>query len=218
MISFLNSNYYFFNDCITFLVSIKMKRTIYLQKIGELEQTILDKLKKNLEKSFKDFKISVEIVPEELPLKQSEYDAWRRQYDASKILDRITKKVQNKLHFRTLGVIDKDIFSRHLNFVFGLASSPKIWIFKLPVTALISVIRLREKFYERPEDKKLFDLRTLKEAIHELGHTFNLAHCDKYCIMRFSNSLTDTDEKPKEFCESCSIKLKNFFNNLKNSN
>lgn len=194
-----------------------MERTIFLQKIGELEQSLLDKLKKNLEKSFKDFNISIEIFPDKLPLKNAEYDVRRRQYNASKILDRIIKNVQYKSYFRTLGVMDKDIFSRPLNFVFGIAINPKNRSPELPVIALISITRLRESFYRRPENSALFELRTLKEAIHELGHTFNLAHCEKYCIMRFSNSLMDTDEKPKEFCESCSIKLRNFFNNLKKS-
>ncbi|MFX1597125.1 MAG: hypothetical protein ACFFBK_13800, partial [Promethearchaeota archaeon] len=70
--------------------------------------------------------------------------------------------------------------------------------------------RLREKFYRRPDNSTLFELRILKEAVHELGHTFTLQHCKNFCIMRFSNSLADTDQKPPEYCASCLNKLKNF--------
>ena len=50
--------------------------------------------------------------------------------------------------------------------------------------------------------------RILKETIHELGHTFGLKHCHNNCVMRFSNSLADTDKKPVKFCASCLKQLK----------
>lgn len=47
----------------------------------------------------------------------------------------------------------------------------------------------------------------MKEAVHELGHTFGLVHCiDPKCVMFFSNSLADTDNKNTKFCKKC-IKL-----------
>ncbi len=46
--------------------------------------------------------------------------------------------------------------------------------------------------------------RVVKEAIHELGHTYGLGHCrDARCIMYFSNSLLDTDRKGAAFCVNC---------------
>jgi archaemetzincin len=109
--------------------------------------------------------------------------------------------------------MDRDIFTSGLNFVFGIAMSPKIKKSRDPLVALISITRLREEFYRRPEIIGLFELRVLKEAIHELGHTFSLEHCNKFCIMRFSNSLVDTDEKPVNFCETCMKNLRLFFKN-----
>ena len=91
--------------------------------------------------------------------------------------------------------------------VFGVADLPKVHSFGI---ALISVFRLRESFYRRPENIAQFEQRVLKEAIHELGHTFNLEHCNNLCVMRFSNSIKDTDEKPHEFCEQCLQKLNNY--------
>jgi len=180
-----------------------MKKTIELLKIGDINQSFLVKLKKNLERSFKGFNLSINVIQEAIPLEKAEYNLKRRQYNASKVLTKILYFNQNKQFFRILGVLDEDIYSKPLNFVFGLAINPKTKIPELPVAALISITRLRETFYRRAENNNLFELRILKEAIHELGHTFSLEHCNKYCIMRFSNSLTDTDDKPPNFCKDC---------------
>lgn len=188
-----------------------MKRTIKLLKIGEVDPSILVNLKKNIERAFKEFKISVKINQGTIPLEDTGYNSIRRQYNASKILNKILNYVQNTQSFRVLGVMDTDIFSSPLNFVFGIAINPKTRNPGLPVAALISITRLRENFYRRTENTALFESRLLKEAIHELGHTFSLEHCNKFCIMRFSNSLSDTDEKPPKFCDSCLKKLNAFF-------
>ncbi len=191
-----------------------MKTTIELLKIGDVNQSFLLKLKKNLERSFKGLNLSIKVIQEAIPLEKAEYNPKRRQYNASKVLTKILYFTQNKHFFRILGVIDEDIYSKSLNFVFGLATNPKTRIPELPVAALISITRLRETFYRRAENDALFELRILKEAIHELGHTFSLEHCNKFCIMRFSNSLADTDKKPPKFCEICQKKLVTFFKSL----
>ncbi|MFX0029856.1 MAG: archemetzincin, partial [Candidatus Hermodarchaeota archaeon] len=77
--------------------------------------------------------------------------------------------------------------------------------------ALISLTRLKEEFYRRKEDLALYDLRILKEAIHELGHTFGLGHCSHLCVMQFSNHLRNTDIKPPNYCETCLDHLMTFF-------
>lgn len=187
-----------------------MKKTIDLLQTGDLDQSVLVKLSKSLKLIFKEFNISVDIIEETIALEEAEYNPIRRQYDASKILNKIIYYAKNKQSFRILGVMDEDIFSSPLNFVFGIAINPNIKFPEVPVVALISITRLREKFYRRHENSALFELRILKEAIHELGHTFSLEHCNKFCIMRFSNSLADTDDKPPKFCDSCMKKLKNF--------
>jgi archaemetzincin len=53
-------------------------------------------------------------------------------------------------------------------------------------------------------DEKKFQDRMVKEAVHELGHTFGLVHCpDPKCVMYFSNCLEDTDFKGKRYCGEC---------------
>ncbi len=192
-----------------------MEKIIYIEKIGDIDQIVLAKLKKNLKLSFKELIDKVKVSPDSISLEDSDYDKTRRQYNASSIIRKIIKHVKNKEYFRILGVMNKDIYTRSLNFVFGIAIVPKPQFMKTEGVALISFTRLREGFYRRKENPELFELRVLKEAIHELGHTFGLRHCDNHCIMRFSNSLADTDEKPPEFCESCLIELRSFFNTIK---
>jgi archaemetzincin len=121
------------------------------------------------------------------------------------------KKVQRDDFFRVLGIVDEDLFSGNLNFVFGIAQTPKFTKFDKVLGCLISLVRLKQDFYGGDSNPKLFRERALKEAIHELGHTFGLEHCHNVCVMRFSNSLPETDDKPSRFCKNCREQLKSHF-------
>ena len=137
---------------------------------------------------------------EALPIPSEAYNDRRRQYHSSLILDML-KPLRSPDVYRVLGVIDDDLYVSGLNFVFGVADMEK-------GVAVISLVRLREEFFGRPPDRKLFLERTVKEAVHELGHTFGLGHCpDSHCIMYFSNSLEDTDWKGPSFCPVCRRKI-----------
>ena len=71
--------------------------------------------------------------------------------------------------------------------------------------AAIYLPRLRQELYVKKLDtNKLFEQRVIKEAIHELSHTFGLSHCEESrCVMHFSNSLQETDFKNYIFCKKC---------------
>jgi archaemetzincin len=124
------------------------------------------------------------------------YDPKRNQYEVSELLAGL-KKIHLKQSEKILGVAAIDLFAEGLNFVFGQAELAGS-------AAIISLARLRQEFYGSPPDRKLLMERILKEAVHELGHTFGLGHCpDPKCVMHFSNSLHDTDIKGIAFCPNC---------------
>ena len=194
-----------------------MKKIICLQRIGDVDPRILIVLQKNLKWFFKKYNIKINILPEKLPLLESEYNPYERQYDALKVKERLIKRVNNKDYYRILGVMDEDIYSRYLSRIFGIADTPDMPDMpkhKFFGRALITVTRLWEKFYRRSENLAQFELRVFKEAIHELGHTFGLGHCEDLCVMRFSKTLNDIDKKPPNYCGACLKKLNDFLEDL----
>jgi len=94
-----------------------------------------------------------------------------------------------------------DISAPGLNFVFGQADL-------VDRVAVVSLFRLREEHYGRPVSQARTLNRLLREAVHELGHTYGLHHCpDSSCVMFFSNRLADTDRKSSNFCARCRAQL-----------
>ncbi|MCJ7650607.1 MAG: archaemetzincin [Candidatus Lokiarchaeota archaeon] len=191
-----------------------MKHKIYLQKIGLVDKSLLVKLKRNLEWSFKRFGVEFKICSNDLALYKFEYVSGKKQFDGALILKRLMKQAERKNHFRILGVIDQDIFFEFYNYNFGVAKFPEAFNTRLPRTALISIFRLKETNYEREDNPALLEKRTLTESVHELGHTFGLGHCDSYCVMQFSDSLMLVDKKTPNFCDKCMGKLDEVFLNL----
>lgn len=187
-------------------------KKIIFQKIGNVEDEILKDLKEQVERAFKPFSLSVKIADSSLSLLSSEYNRQKQFYDALMLLDRIHTLAKKHGYFRTLGIINKDIFSKDRNdIVFGIARLPRAQKYNENGVALISLTQLQKKNFEKSKSKDPFLMRVSKEAIHELGHTFDLHHCDNECIMRFSNNITKSDRKPSTFCESCCSRLNQFF-------
>jgi archaemetzincin len=60
------------------------------------------------------------------------------------------------------------------------------------------------------ENQQLLQERLFKEAIHELGHTYSLIHCQNLeCVMKSSTYVEEIDFKSSQFCEKCLNLLKN---------
>lgn len=137
-------------------------------------------------------------IGEEIPLPHSAFEKRRGQYLGDMLLKTLRQHArEDRIDGHLLGLIDKDCYSKGLNYLFGQASLGGF-------EALVALPRLRESFYARQPDDHLFYYRVLKESMHELGHTWGLTHCpDQSCVMHFSNSLHDTDIKQAEFCDIC---------------
>ena len=168
---------------------------IVLTAIGKVDLETLDTLKNGLSKTFKEDV----FMSEEMPDPDYAFNKKRRQYLATDILDALIERPELTKQGKVLGIVDRDMYVPDLNFVFGLAHAKG---------AVISLTRLRQGFYDLPENEGLFHHRVLIEAVHELGHTYGLGHCNNpHCVMFFSNSLTDTDRKGSKFCEKCKSNL-----------
>jgi archaemetzincin len=170
---------------------------ITLKPIGNIDKNILEELEEKLNQTFG---CPVEVMPQAIKFEQA-YDSKRGQYLASKLLAGLKKTGVAKKDEKTLGIVDVDLYAPGLNFIFGQADIAS-------GVAIISSCRLRQEFYGSLPDEALFMDRTIKEAVHELGHTFGLEHCENArCVMHFSNSLADTDWKQAKFCSQCRPKL-----------
>ena len=56
----------------------------------------------------------------------------------------------------------------------------------------------------KPLNQEKLENRLLKEAIHELGHTFGLRHCLNFdCVMHSSTYIEEFDFKTENFCKKC---------------
>lgn len=130
---------------------------------------------------------------EKLAVPKKAYDMRRRQHKALLFLRALENYTDYSTH--ALGLVNLDLFVPDLNFILGTA--------QFGGNAVVALPRLRQSFYGLPDDDSLFFQRMAKEVLHELGHVLGLRHCFRYCVMSFSNSLADTDNKPDAYCADC---------------
>ncbi|MFC1614476.1 archaemetzincin family Zn-dependent metalloprotease [Gemmatimonadota bacterium] len=144
-----------------------------------------------------DLRIKVENIPIDF---DRVYHPERNQYHSTELIRGILDHFPEK-DTKILGVTSLDLFIPILTFVFGEAQLNGS-------VAVVSSFRLKQKFYGLPPDRNLLKIRLVKEALHELGHTYGLVHCGFFeCVMHSSTSVEWIDLKKADFCPECFRKL-----------
>lgn len=119
----------------------------------------------------------------------------RNQYHSTQILETLAR--EHGTMEVIVGVTPSDLFIPILTFVFGEAQLGGS-------CAVVSSHRLHEEFYGLPSNGALTVQRLCKVAIHEVGHTFGLTHCDDYqCVMAAAHAVEWIDLKGAELCGEC---------------
>ena len=140
------------------------------------------------------FRMACSVRPERLDVAFAR-DRMRNQHYSTAILQAMQPLVEPGA--RLLAVTSVDLYVPVLTFVFGEAQLTGS-------CAVVSLHRLREEFYGLPAREELMRERLVKEAVHELGHTFGLRHCDDWrCVMTSSHAVERLDVKGAEFCFLC---------------
>jgi archaemetzincin len=142
-----------------------------------------------------------EVRPLDLPGLDFAYDAARGQYGSIPALQWLVGQCPADAA-KLLAVTERDLFIPVLTFVYGHAQLGGR-------VALVSLARLRQEFYGLPANRPALLERAVKEALHEGGHLFGLAHCEeRECVMSLATNVRQIDLKGMAFCARCAARLR----------
>lgn len=168
---------------------------IVISPIGSFDSNLFESMSEQVGKIFF---YPTEIMPI-LPDVAFALDSARNQYHSTMILEKLSDLAPSHA-IKVLGVTKVDLFIPILTYVYGEAQLGG-------KASIISTHRLNENL-PSGSPKELACSRLIKEAIHELGHTFQLRHCrDRSCIMHYCRNVTDVDRKSDQLCRYCRILL-----------
>jgi len=165
---------------------------IYVASIGEVSPPVVSAVGRKLADVF-----DAEVLKHNPSFEPAvAFDRSRNQYSSTILLEALYREPTDD-NAKLIGITDLDLFAPVFTFVFGEAQLGGR-------VALASSFRLRNSFYGLPDDPDLLLERLEKEAIHEIGHTFGLVHCnDPRCVMHVSTAAEEVDLKLVELCRAC---------------
>jgi archaemetzincin len=173
--------------------SYQHQNTILISPVGELSPELLTAITAEIERTY-GFATERGAVLEDLSFA---LDQNRQQYHSTLILDQLAANIPADC-IRILAIAQVDLFIPILTHVYGEAQLGG-------AACIVSTFRLNEGRSGMNVSPRYIE-RIVKEAIHELGHTFNLRHCQEHsCIMHYCRSEEDVDRKSDELCRYCKI-------------
>lgn len=173
---------------------MKSPDTIVISPIGDIPEWITRIVAKKVGKYF-GFNTEVRSLVQDLSFA---HNAERNQYHSTPILEELERQAPEHA-VKVLGITQEDLFIPILTHVYGEAQLDGR-------ACVISISRLTKGLGVDIVDKG--SARIIKEAVHELGHCFNLRHCkDSMCLMHYCRKIEDVDNKVSQFCRYCDILL-----------
>jgi archaemetzincin len=167
----------------------------YLGAMAEVDREALAAIREHVGREF-----GAPVRDLALPGPEFAYDAARGQYGSTAVLEMLVKRCPSAA-FKILAVTERDLFIPVLTFVYGHAQLGG-------QAAVISLARLRQEFYGMAPNREVLAQRAVKEALHEAGHTFGLAHCGEAdCAMSLATNIRQIDRKSAAFCARCAARL-----------
>lgn len=164
---------------------------IVISPLCALESDLLELTRREITRIF-------QYRTEVLPLLESlsfALNPSRNQVHSTPVLEKLDETAPSDA-VKVLAVSDVDLYIPILTHVYGEAQLGGR-------ACMISTYRLKEGLNPL-SGTETFHFRVMKEAIHELGHTFDLRHCrESKCIMHYCRSIEDVDRKSNELCRYC---------------
>jgi archaemetzincin len=169
--------------------------TLLISPIGDfgMDGRLLKHVQKEIGKVF-GYETDLHALLEE---KDLHADPIRKQYHSTPILETLAMISPPEV-LKILAITKVDLFIPVLTHVYGEAQLGG-------KACILSTYRFTER---SSSDLETFRRRIVKEAVHELGHTFNLRHCqDSTCVMHYCRTVREVDRKSNHFCRYCAVLL-----------
>lgn len=186
----------------------RRRNKIYLQPLGDFDQTKSPDLKELQAFANAFFQLDVSVLPPValtgLPIKSRMRANGLRQLLSTDVLKWCEGRLPEDA-FCLLAITMQDLYpDESWNFVFGQASlGNRVGVY--------SFARYATGFYgdvDGDNQPSLMLLRSCKVLAHETGHMFGIKHCIFFhCLMNGSNHLQESDQQPVHVCPVCLRKL-----------